>query len=304
VTAATQLLVAGRGGTAEPLLERIEEDGSRIAAGEPALLGRIYRLRAYRALCEGDPAMYLTLMEEAARSFELAGDLRSACLQRSNVGFANLEVGNFSRAKEALSSALATAERLGVNHTIAAIKHNLGMALARTGDIEAGLAVEREAAVAFAALGDLRLEGIARIYLATILEISGDFLKAEGQAASAAVLLAASKPLRAYALSALARARLARGAGELAIGPATEAMGILDAVGSIEEGESLVRLAYAEALAATGDREGAHRALEAARARLLERASRISDPEQRRSFLQNVPENARTLDKMAPDLKS
>ena len=45
-------------------------------------------------------------------------------------------------------------------------------------------------------------------------------------------------------------------------------------------------------------------ALETARARLLDRASRISDPEQRRSFLQNVPENARTLDNLGPDLKS
>jgi tetratricopeptide (TPR) repeat protein/predicted Ser/Thr protein kinase len=296
VTAATQLLVAGRKDAAQPLLDRIDKEGSRSAAGEPALLGRIHRLRAYRALCEGDPAQYLTLMEQAARSFELAGDLRSACLQRSNVGFANLEVGDFARAKEALSSALAAATRLGVIHTIAAIKHNLGMALARTGDIDAALAVEREAAVAFAGLGDRRLEGIARIYLATILEVAGDLPKAEEQAAAAALLLAASPPLRAYALATLARARLARRAPELALGPATEAMNILEAAGSIEEGESLVRLSYAEALAATGDRDKARKALDAARARLLERASRVSDPERRRSFLQNIPENQRTLE--------
>ncbi|HZF52634.1 MAG TPA: protein kinase [Polyangiaceae bacterium] len=296
VTAATQLLVAGQPDAAEPLLRQIDSEGAAIADREPALLARIQRLRAYRALCEGDPAAYLTLMEAAVRSFSLAGDLRSACLQRSNVGFANLEIGDFEHAKEALTLALAEAERLGLPHVIAAIKHNLGMALARTGEIEAALAVEREAAVAFAAAGDRRLEGLARVYLARILEAAGDVAKAEEQAASAAVLLEASPPLGAYALAVVARARLARGAWIEALAPASEAMRLLEAAMSIEEGEAIVRLVYAEALDATGSREAARAAIAAARARLLDRASRIRDPDARSSFLYSVPENARTLD--------
>ena len=45
----------------------------------------------------------------------------------------------------------------------------------------------------------------------------------------------------------------------------------------------------------TGDGRAFASAIAAARDRLLDRAARISDPEWRRRFLADVPENARTL---------
>jgi hypothetical protein len=57
----------------------------------------------------------------------------------------------------------------------------------------------------------------------------------------------------------------------------------------------LVLLEIARAFAATGNVDLAAQALERARSRLLERAARIGDPDQRRSFLERVPENADTL---------
>jgi hypothetical protein len=57
----------------------------------------------------------------------------------------------------------------------------------------------------------------------------------------------------------------------------------------------MVRLAHAEALAATGAREEARVALLAARERLLARAERIAEPAWRHRFLQDVPVNARVL---------
>ncbi len=51
---------------------------------------------------------------------------------------------------------------------------------------------------------------------------------------------------------------------------------------------------YAEALHASGDGRAAS-AILAARAHLLERAAKIRDPILRRSFLERVPENARTV---------
>ena len=56
-----------------------------------------------------------------------------------------------------------------------------------------------------------------------------------------------------------------------------------------------MRLVYAQALRATGDAAGARGAIEAARARLLGRATKIQDAAFRASFLERVPENARTL---------
>jgi len=56
-----------------------------------------------------------------------------------------------------------------------------------------------------------------------------------------------------------------------------------------------LRLVHAECLAAAGQRDAAHRAVAAARDRLLTMADEIADPDYRRSFLQEVPENRRTL---------
>jgi hypothetical protein len=72
-------------------------------------------------------------------------------------------------------------------------------------------------------------------------------------------------------------------------------MQLLASLGGMEEGESLLRLAYAEALAATGALGAAWDALASARERLLARAALISDAQWRESFLAHVPENARTL---------
>jgi hypothetical protein len=58
---------------------------------------------------------------------------------------------------------------------------------------------------------------------------------------------------------------------------------------------AFVRLAHAEALHATGAHDAAGRAIADARARLLAIADKIADPAYKTSFLERVPENARTL---------
>jgi hypothetical protein len=58
---------------------------------------------------------------------------------------------------------------------------------------------------------------------------------------------------------------------------------------------AFVRLAHAEALHATGAHDAARDAITRARAYLLEVAGKIADPSYRASFLEQVPENARTL---------
>jgi hypothetical protein len=65
---------------------------------------------------------------------------------------------------------------------------------------------------------------------------------------------------------------------------------------SLEFGDVLVRLAHAEALNAAGQVEAARSRIAVARDAVLAQASRIRDPGRRASFLENVPENARTLE--------
>ena len=59
--------------------------------------------------------------------------------------------------------------------------------------------------------------------------------------------------------------------------------------------EAFVRLVHAEALHATGARDAARHAIAGARTRVVAIADKIPDPGYHASFLENVPENARTL---------
>jgi hypothetical protein len=97
------------------------------------------------------------------------------------------------------------------------------------------------------------------------------------------------------ALALLARACLRQHKLSAALEANREAQLLLDQLGSIEDGDALVRLIHAETLEASGDGEAAQRAFEQARDRLLERAARIGEEGLRQSFLSNVPEHAETL---------
>jgi hypothetical protein len=76
---------------------------------------------------------------------------------------------------------------------------------------------------------------------------------------------------------------------------AREAMERLEKLHSVEEGEALIRVVHAEALHANGHKDEALARVKAAEERLVKIANEINDPHWRRSFLENVPENARTM---------
>jgi hypothetical protein len=66
--------------------------------------------------------------------------------------------------------------------------------------------------------------------------------------------------------------------------------------GGIEENEAAVRMYWAEALMAAGQRDEALDAIRSARDRILERAARIEDEASRRSFMTRERFKARTLE--------
>ncbi len=214
---------------------------------------------------------------------------------RSNLGFTFAELGDFESAEETLRGALAVAERLGLGDVATAVMQKLGHALAYRGQLDEARVYEQRAVDAFHAVGDPRLEGVARTYLAKIALFAGDLAGAEKEARAAAEQLLVHPPLRATALAVLARTLLHQERPAEALPIAAEAHAILEEHGEIEEGEALVRLVYAEALAASGAREAAAQAAQAARARLLSRADKISAIAWRERFLTAVPDNARTL---------
>ena len=139
------------------------------------------------------------------------------------------------------------------------------------------------------------MEGAARTYLAEILIAAGDYAGAEREAATAIATLDGAPSLQVAALGVSSRARLGRGDAEGALEAGRAAHEALERLGEIEEGESMVRLAFAEALEQTGARDEARRTLAAAHRRLLARAERIEEPAWRNRFLHAVPVNARIL---------
>jgi len=150
-------------------------------------------------------------------------------------------------------------------------------------------------------------EGRGRWVLAEVLRRMGDLEAAEREIQAALGMMVALE--RPGALGTLAMLRLAQGRAKEALAVAEDAVSRCTAMGGcgIFRG-AFVRLAHAEALHATGAHDAARHAIAEARARLLAIADRVPDPAYQKSFLEDVPENARTLalarawlDELAPN---
>ncbi|MEZ4299491.1 MAG: protein kinase [Polyangiaceae bacterium] len=292
--ASQQLMFSGSHTLASSLLDRAERL-SRVVEADPLLVGQMSAARGVRAMCSGDLVGDLRACEVAVGAYEQAGDFRGSCHSLINVGYTCYLLGQHELSAQHLTRALALAERSGTFVLIAFAKHNLGIALARMGDLARGAVVEREAAAAALGQGDVRLETATRVYLSLILADMGDLTGAAEEAANAVTIAAAGSPMMAYALATLSDVLSAMGRQDEARGHADAAYRLLTSLGSIDDGDAFVRLVFANSALARGDRGAARRAILAARDRLHERAARISEPEWRDSFLTRVPENARTL---------
>ncbi|HEU0031486.1 MAG TPA: protein kinase [Kofleriaceae bacterium] len=288
---AFQLFQHGNYELAQILLDRIELAAADVV--DPGVVARIYQARSSRAMFAGDAGAYLESEQEAAAAFERAGDLRYACMQHGHVGYACLEIGAYAAAESYLRHALESGIKLGLSNVVATAKHNLGRALQLQGRLDEALAIETEALDAFVAMGDRRKVAGTRIYVSNILLDRGELERAEAELDLA--LEASLPPMRPQILASLARVRLARGRALDALDAAREAYDQLEVLGGVEEGEALIRLMLAEALLATGNRDTARAAIARAHARLVERADRITDRDTRASFLERIPENARTV---------
>ncbi|MBI2395752.1 MAG: protein kinase [Deltaproteobacteria bacterium] len=296
VRASIQLLLSGKQDFAAQLLDLLATVQVDVLRKNPAVAARIAVARYYRAICGGDPASGVELAATAAELFERAGDLRNACVQRGDMAYAQVELGAYEQARSTFREVLGLADRLGrLWHASATAKHNLGMVLARLGAYDEARAIETEALDAFRTRGDRRMEGRSRIFLAEISLLAGDLEGATREAQTAVKTLSVAPPAKAHALAVAAQVELARGDHEGALADALEADRLLQKIGALDEGEAVVRLVHAEALHAAGRFADACAAIDAARRRLLERAGKIRDESLRRSFLEQVPENARTL---------
>ncbi len=282
----------GNHGLAITLLDLVEQAAPEVQ--DPATLARIYQARSSRAMVTGDAGAYLESERAACEAFERAGDLRYACVQRGHLGYAYQELGAYAEAEEALRDALARGTDLNLLNVVATAKHNLGRVLQLRGALDEAAVVESEAIALFEAQGDRRLSSASRCYLAMILYARGEFEDAEHEVKLA--IETSQLPMQAPYRATLARIRIASGRMRDALADARTAMAILASLGAIEEGEALVRLVLAETLLGNNARAEARTVILEARTRLMARAVRITDEVYRKSFLERVPDHARTIE--------
>ncbi len=287
-------LLAGHVGVARELLAWLDGAEANIEANAHVARARLLQARALWETIEGDLSAYVPLTRAAQEHYRAIGDMRNRCWQEANLASTFIELGAYAEAVASLRSLLASGDIAAVPPVIDIAKNNLGLALGRLGELDEGLAVEREAVVAFASRGHARMEGASRAYVAEMLWRKNDFVGAAREADRARQLLG-DEPLGHYA--AAVASFVARGSGD--------AKGALDAAlraakpvmqgASIDEGESFIRLSLVEALLATGDDDAARYAARAARDYVGRRAARILDEHYRAVFL-TEPINARILE--------
>jgi tetratricopeptide (TPR) repeat protein len=226
-------------------------------------------------------------------SFTSAGDVRNACNTRMNTAYTLMMLGQWQRARDELDEGLVTAERAGLLATAATVKHNLGLTLFKCGSADAAEAMEREAIRALEQQKDPRLEGGARFYLGRILIARGRVAEAEAEMRRAADVVANVGSLVPLVRSGLVFALLGQGKREEALACAREAAKLAADRGDRVDEPRTVKLALAQALVATGHSDEAATIVAPLAIDLLDRASRLRDPENRRSFLHDVEDHAR-----------
>ncbi|MFO0546844.1 MAG: protein kinase [Polyangiaceae bacterium] len=287
---AVALLRAGERSRADEVIKRAR--GRRY---EPLVRAWIEVYRAELAIHGGDASSYLRHIEAALEHFTLEQDVRNECLQRHNVANACMQLGAYARAERLLREVLDVAEPMQLS-LVAGAKVNLGLVLGRLGKLDEAVAVEAEALELCVEQGNKRFESVGLVYMSLIRAMRQELGEAEAAAELAREAAADTPPLLAIAQAALGGVLLMQGRAADALPVAEQALALSDKLGGVEEGEALIRLVHMTSLGALGRDTEARTAIAKARQRLLDRAARIDDTAWRRSFLDNVPEHARTLD--------
>ncbi len=323
VELAAVLIQLGKPERADVWLDRVEVAGRSVT---PLLAGRARALRAALAELAGDTVAAVASYETASRMLEAVGDARRAALVRMELGRIFAAMGMVDSAEQNLRRALLVMERLGGTDQIGPILLDLGNALLAMGRrFEARMFAERAMDQAVGR-GDTEAQIGAAVLMGQVALGDDDPLRAENQARGAVeTARSVGSPLQALALGVLARALLGQGrvpeAREI-VGDANARMETRTRSGAPRSrpssstglpivtpgaalslaghqaacpGESLVRLVCAETFAASGEMALGRRVLERACARLEERAAALGKPEWRASFLQRLPDNARTV---------
>lgn len=230
----------------------------------------------------------------ACAAFAEAGDRKNEAYSKVWLAMTLLRLGEFEAARAALDSIAMREHDAMVVMTSTYYRGMLGIEL---GDVEMVEKLARERIEDTPASDPMRAirAGEGHYMRSESLRRRGDFAAAERELAPVVDIVVAVPLSWQFYMASLARTRIGLGQTAEALEGAKAALAALEAQGGDGQQGMVVRLAYIEALDASGDRAGASVALAAAHDRVMMLAERISDEKVRRSFLERVEENARIV---------
>jgi len=288
-------LLQGERDAAERHLGRLEAIAAPLLQHEPAVSSWVMFTRAnWARQVEADAWRALELDRAALSYFERVGDRRHVGFVQMYIGTDYLLLGAHEEAEAALRDACSN-EQAQVIAGLCALRR--ARSLVDRGDLDAAYEIAASIARAAASSSDHSLATDARLLLASVHVLRGEFDDAEREAMAirddALTLVFFHGLLRQ---STLASTRLGQGRFAEALALAEEGI-------RCERGARMTHFdAHASLLAtriearlALGDTEQALRDLAAARDDILDRARRITDRNLRRSFLEKVPVHAHLL---------
>ncbi|WP_437752157.1 protein kinase domain-containing protein [Sorangium sp. So ce1389] len=259
------------------------------AANDPGLRG--WRDLAHVVMGAEQSFAALRRARAAERSLKEAGYLRGMQMARILAGINMRRLGRPVEAEQELRATLDT----GFGPITAMRTACLIECIAERGAL---VKAEREAVLFVESMvgkDSPADEGLARWVLSEVLLRKGDAARAEAEARAGCALLTNVTLYLWPGLIVVAAAQLAQGRAADALATARHVLDHGKAFSAFAPKAALVRLVHAESLHALGEHTAAAAVLDDARRRLLEQAEQIDDPELRRSFLEGVPEHARTL---------
>jgi tetratricopeptide (TPR) repeat protein len=278
---------------AEKSLQRLERIVGPLASSDPGSWVWLALSHTSHAKNLGEAHSGLIWARDGRTAALAAGNRRMAHSAQAFSGMHLWLLGRWAPASQELQEALAVGPELGP--VFGQAMAYLILSLAAQGELAQAQGMA-EQFIDTVRQRDMHIEeGLGRWALCDVLGRLGDLAAAEAQARQACRLLQVVSLDQLLARIWLADILLRSGGSAQALALSEEVMAQYRALGGRGLKLTLARLIYAESLSAVGRTEEARAVLAESCTFLQTQANAILDPQLRSSFLQEVPENARTL---------
>jgi tetratricopeptide (TPR) repeat protein len=286
--AAAFLAAAGQSEARDEVIALMESQRERL---DSVLLARLESMRAHIARSDDRPLAMVEGFKRAWEIFEQAGHRRAGVEALANSGSALMELAQLEEAEAQARKAWEVSERLGLSHMTGGVYYLLCNILAYKGALDEARRFGEMALDYTTKHDDNYFRSFALLYLSIVHYLAHDFAKSELTAREAWMAVDGNPALQPFASALVARGLLGQGMLAEALLLAEEAHTRLESVGTVQDGEATIRLAYAECLLAAAKPQEARRVLAKAIDRLRGKARTIENAEWRNSFLIRIPEH-------------